>query len=102
MEHAFERGCFGLKPLDEALHVLGCADVGPDDAGVDTSFLQAGDEVGGFRGGSAAAAGEDEMTGSAVDEPFGEDAAESAESAGDEIGAVGFDVERWQRGFALM
>ena len=69
-------------------------------ANLDAAFLQTGHELFGFRSGSAAAAGEDEMPRATIHEPSGQHFAIAAKCAGDQIASVRLDLESRRERFA--
>ena len=69
-------------------------------ANLDAAFLQACHEPFGFRIGSAAAAGEDEMTRAAIDQPPCQHFAIATKCAGDQIASIRLNVESWRGRFA--
>ena len=76
------------------------AGIGFYDLHFDSAIAQALNERFGFRRRCAAAAGEHQMPRAAIDQPVGQDFAEAAERAGDEIAAIRFDFEFRCDGFA--
>lgn len=78
---------YGVQGGRQAVAV---GDVGAGEVNRDPAFLQAADPVLGVRGGGAAAH-QGEAAGAAPHEPLGDDVAEAAETAGDQVDAVGGD-----------